>query len=168
MQKLVIMDDPVLRQTARPVSDFTSPALRVLSETMLAVMRHEHGVGLAAPQIGVSLRMIVYELSEEIERDGQTISMIPTTILVNPSFTPLSDDKAVGWEGCLSIPGYRGRVERWLHIRYSAQDLNGNVITGDAHGFHSRIIQHETDHLNGILYIDKSIEIEEIIQKRSE
>lgn len=143
--------DPVLRASAAVVDNFETSELRVLISDMFDTMRDAHGVGLAAPQIGVSARVIVFENTKEIpERE---IFVIPATILINPVITS-SEGAVEDWEGCLSIPGIRGWVTRSSEIQYKAQDVDGHWIAGSASGMHARIIQHEIDHLNGILFPD--------------
>ena len=161
--ELVFEGHPVLRMKAETVSLFDQD-LTDLVENMVAVMHKEGGVGLAAPQLGVSQRVIVLEVAERVERDGETVAVLPLTVLVNPEITPIGAEKVDGWEGCLSIPGYRGYVARWQHIRFTAQDIQGLPLEGNVDGFVARIIQHEVDHLNGVLYTDRTEQVEEFIR----
>ncbi len=163
---LIYEPNPTLRETSQIVTAFDAD-LQELVENMVRVMHQEKGVGLAAPQLGVLRRVIVVEVAQAIEREGESIGPLPLTVLINPEIAPLGHEKIEGWEGCLSIPGYRGYVERWQHITYTAQDINGHPLQGQATGFHARIIQHEVDHLNGILYTDRTEKIETFIRSPS-
>lgn len=163
---LIYVPDPALRAKSQSVSVFGSE-LRELVDNMARVMREEKGVGLAAPQLGISQRVIVLEVAQALERDGELIEPVPLTALINPQITPVGNDKAEGWEGCLSIPGQRGYVERWRHITYTAQDINGRAVQGRASDFHARIIQHEVDHLDGILYTDRTDQVETFVRPAS-
>ena len=142
------MGDPRLYQVAMPVSEFSSPALTTLVEDLFESMRAAGGCGLAAPQIGVSLRVVVFGLSEPREH----CAPIPDTVLINPQIIPLGAESTVDWEACLSVPGLRGRVRRPDRIHYHAYDLNGRLTEHEVSGFQARVIQHECDHLDGILY----------------
>lgn len=149
--KIARMGHPVLRARAEPVRDPTDPEVRRLAADMLDTMLDAPGVGLAAPQVHRSLRMIA--LHVPADRSGG--DQVSPTILVNPEIEPVGEAMELGFEGCLSIPGLRGVVPRHAHIRYRATDLNGRPLEGEAKGFHARVIQHEFDHLDGILYIDR-------------
>ncbi len=144
------MGDPALLATAQPVDSFDTPELHALVEDLMDTMVAEDGAGLAAPQIGVGLRVVVFGF-EHNERYPEA-DAVPRTVLVNPVIEPLSDDRDQGWEGCLSVPGLRGVVSRYTHIRYQGFDPFGNAINREAHDFHARVVQHECDHLDGILY----------------
>ncbi len=144
------MGDPTLLATAQPVAGFDTPELHALIEDLLDTMTAEDGAGLAAPQIGVGLRVVVFGF-EQNERYPEA-DAVPRTVLVNPVIEPLSDDHDSGWEGCLSVPGLRGVVSRFTHIRYQGFDQFGTAINREAHDFHARVVQHECDHLDGILY----------------
>ncbi|MCK9283778.1 MAG: peptide deformylase [Rhodocyclaceae bacterium] len=144
------MGDPRLLRVARPVTAFGSAELDALVADMLDTMRHEGGVGLAAPQIGVDLRVVIFGF-EHNERYPDAPS-IPFTVLLNPRLTPLSDEEEEGWEGCLSVPGLRGWVPRRKRLRYSGIDQFGHALEREVEGFHARVVQHECDHLDGILY----------------
>jgi peptide deformylase len=144
------MGDPTLLATASPVAEFDTPELHALVEDLLDTMAAEDGAGLAAPQIGVGLRVVVFGF-EHNERYPDA-DAVPRTVLVNPVIEPVSDDRDQGWEGCLSVPGLRGVVSRYTHIRYQGFDTFGNAINREAHDFHARVVQHECDHLDGILY----------------
>lgn len=144
------MGDPRLLEPARPVEDFASPALAGLIEDMHDTMRALHGAGLAAPQIGVGLQVVLFEVNANPRYPD--VETVPFTVLVNPVLTPLSDAIEEGWEGCLSVPGMRGLVPRFAELRYQGFDAAGRPIDRSVSGFHARVVQHETDHLNGILY----------------
>ncbi|OZI77751.1 peptide deformylase [Bordetella genomosp. 12] len=144
------MGDPRLLRVAAPVEDFGSPALRQLIEDMFETMVEANGVGLAAPQIGVDLQLVIFGF----ERNPRypDAPAVPLTVLCNPVITPLSDEMEDGWEGCLSVPGLRGLVPRYRHIRYQGRDPDGQPIDRQASDFHARVVQHECDHLIGRLY----------------
>ena len=142
------MGDPRLYQVAVPVSEFSTPALAALVEDLFESMRAAGGCGLAAPQIGVSLRVVVFGLSKPREH----CAPIPDTVLINPQIIPRGEATSVDWEACLSVPGLRGRVRRPDRIHYRAYDLDGRLTEREVSGFHARVIQHECDHLDGILY----------------
>jgi peptide deformylase len=144
------MGDPRLWQLARPVDAFDTPQLHSLIADMEDTMRHLDGAGLAAPQIGVDLRVIIFGFEDNPrypDADG-----VPYTVLINPLLKPLSDEIEEGWEGCLSVPGLRGSVPRWRHLRYTGFDPYGKPIDRSVEDFHARVVQHECDHLDGILY----------------
>ena len=151
---LVLMGNPVLRAVAQPVeeSDSTIPAL---AEAMIAVMRDQGGVGLAAPQIGVSKRLFVYEIPRDRPPPEEEDVPEGAQILINPQLEPLGPEMIDGLEGCLSIPGLRGVVPRHAAVRYSGFGLDGLAVEGVATGFHARVLQHEADHLDGVLYLDR-------------
>ncbi len=144
------MGDPRLLQAAAPVEAFGTLELAALITDMFDTMAAEGGVGLAAPQIGVSLQVVIFGF-ERSERYPDAPA-VPTTVLVNPVITPLSDELENGWEGCLSLPGLRGVVPRHTRIRYQGFTLEGEPIDRFAEGFHARVVQHECDHLIGTLY----------------
>lgn len=144
------MGDPRLLRVAKPVESFDTPELHALIADMFETMHVAGGVGLAAPQIGVDLQLAIFGF-EASERYPDA-PPVPRTILLNPHITPLSEDKEEGWEGCLSVPGMRGVVERWSRIRYTGFDPAGMPIDRVADGFHARVVQHECDHLIGKLF----------------
>jgi len=144
------MGDPRLWQRARPVEQFATPALRALVADMEETMRHLDGAGLAAPQIGVGLRVVIFGFAHNARYPDA--DEVPYTVLINPTLTPLSEETEDGWEGCLSVPGLRGVVPRWQRLRYTGFDAAGNPIDRSVEGFHARVVQHECDHLDGILY----------------
>lgn len=144
------MGDPRLLQPSAPVSDFGSAALFALLDDMRDTMRELDGVGLAAPQIGIGMRIVIFGVEHSPRYPGA--EAVPQTVLINPVLTPLSDDMEEGWEGCLSVPGMRGLVPRYTHLRYQGRDPYGALIDRTVSGFHARVVQHECDHLDGILY----------------
>ena len=144
------MGDPVLYQQAAPVEQFNTPELDALVADMFDTMRALNGAGLAAPQIGVSLRVVIFEV-ESNPRYPQAES-VPRTVLTNPVLEPIGAEREDGWEGCLSVPGLRGLVGRHKELRYTGYDQHGNAIDRTVSGFHARVVQHECDHIDGILY----------------
>ena len=144
------MGHPVLRERAKPVEQFGTPELRALLQDMQDTMAHKNGAGLAAPQIGVSQRIVIFGVDHNPRYPDA--EEVPFTVLVNPKITMLTRDVAEDWEGCLSVPGMRGIVPRYTKLRYSGFDIEGNPIERVADGFHARVVQHECDHLDGILY----------------
>jgi peptide deformylase len=144
------MGDPRLLEPARPVEDFASLELAQLVVDMHDTMRALNGAGLAAPQIGVGLQVVIFEVSANPRYpDAENV---PFTVLINPVLTPLSDAMEEGWEGCLSVPGMRGLVPRHATLRYQGFDAAGQPIDRSVSDFHARVVQHEVDHLRGILY----------------
>src|SRR5258706_4893939 len=142
----------VLRKTAEPVGDPTDPQLKRLVEDMVETMEEAGGVGLAAPQVGVPLRLVIFMVPEVRAGQDPEDTPLPLGALLNPVITPLGDDMVEGWEGCLSLPGLRGVVPRARRIRYTGVDLDGQPIDRTVSGFHARVVQHECDHLDGRLY----------------
>jgi peptide deformylase len=150
IRTILRMGDARLLRVAEPVTEFGTPALEALVADMLDTMRHADGVGLAAPQIGVNLRLVIFGF-EHNERYPDAPA-VPFTVLLNPVLTPLANEEEGGWEGCLSVPGLRGWVPRWTRLRYEGVDPFGQPICREVDGFHARVVQHEYDHLDGILY----------------
>lgn len=150
VREVLRMGDPRLRDRARPVPAFGTPALGALVRDLWDTLAARDGAGLAAPQIGVGLRLVVFG----VDRNPRypKAEPVPDTVLLNPSIEPLGEARDSDWEGCLSLPGLRGRVPRWRSIRYSGFGPDGQAVQRDAHGFHARLVQHECDHLDGILY----------------
>lgn len=144
------MGDPLLLQKAAEVTTFDTPELHALIQDMHDTMAAMDGAGIAAPQIGVSLRVVIFGVGANPRYPDA--EQVPYTILINPTLTPLSEDMEDGWEGCLSVPGFRGVVPRHTQLHYRGFDPQGNVIDRVASGFHARVVQHECDHLDGILY----------------
>ena len=147
---LLRMGDPRLLEMARPVKDFSSPMLAALITDMFDTMAEAGGVGLAAPQIGVGLQVVIFGF-EKSERYPDA-EAVPQTILINPVITPLADEEDLAWEGCLSVPGLHGEVPRFTRIRYQGYGRDGEPIDRSVTGFHARVVQHECDHLIGKLY----------------
>jgi peptide deformylase len=150
------MGDGRLQRVAEPVRDFGGEELRELLRDMRDTMEALSGVGLAAPQIGVGLRVVIFGTPPD-QNNGQNprypdAGAVPYTVLINPVVTPLGEQYEEGWEGCLSLPGLRGVVPRFSHIRYQGHDEYGALIDRTVSGFHARVVQHECDHLDGILY----------------
>jgi peptide deformylase len=141
---------PLLLQPAQPVGEFNTPALDALIQDMFDTMRAANGAGLAAPQIGVLLRVVIFGFEENPRYPGRP--SVPRTILINPEIEPLGEVRESDWEGCLSVPGMRGWVPRFRRIRYRGRDPQGNAIEREVEGFHARVVQHECDHLDGVLY----------------
>ncbi len=144
------MGHPVLREIAEPVTEFNTPELKSLVKDMFDTMEARNGVGLAAPQIGVSQRVVIFSVQENPRYPDA--EHVPETILINPQIEFLGDHVTEGWEGCLSIPGMRGRVPRYEEIIYRGYDPQGQRVERQVSGFHARVVQHEVDHLDGVLY----------------
>ena len=150
IREVLRMGDPRLLRVSDPVRQFDSPELHALITDMRDTMAHLNGAGLAAPQIGVPLRVVIFGVqSNSRYPDAEEV---PDTVLINPVITPAGDEREDGWEGCLSVPGMRGVVPRWKRLHYSGRDEFGRPIERDAEDFHARVVQHECDHLDGILY----------------
>ncbi len=143
------MGHPVLRERAKPVESF-GPELKALLQDMQDTMKHKNGAGLAAPQIGVGQRVVIFGVEKNPRYPDA--EEVPFTVLVNPTITMLTREVEEGWEGCLSVPGMRGLVPRYTRLKYSGFDENGQPIEREADGFHARVVQHECDLLDGILY----------------
>lgn len=150
VREILKMGDPRLLRLAEPVRDFGSPALQTLVQDMFETMAAANGAGLAAPQIGVDLQLVIFGYGH-ITRYPDA-PPVPQTVLINPVITPLDERIEDGWEGCLSVPGLRGLVPRHARIRYQGLDLHGRPIDREVDGFHARVVQHECDHLIGRLY----------------
>jgi peptide deformylase len=150
VREILKMGDPRLLRVAQPVREFGTPALDALIADLFDTMAAADGAGLAAPQIGVDLQVVIFGFDHN-ERYPDA-PPVPTTVLINPVITPLSDEQEEGWEGCLSVPGLRGVVPRFARIRYTGCDAHGRPIEREAEGFHARVVQHECDHLIGRLY----------------
>jgi len=144
------MGDPRLIEKAQPVARFGTPELAALVADLRDTMAHLNGAGLAAPQIGVGLRVVIFGVraNPRYPQAGE----VPDTVLVNPVLEPLAADQEEDWEGCLSVPGMRGMVPRYRYLRYSGFDERGGRIERTVEGFHARVVQHECDHLDGVLY----------------
>lgn len=150
VRPILKMGDPRLLRVAEPVRQFDVPELHELVADMFDTMHAANGAGLAAPQIGVNLQLVIYGFKQNPRYPDAP--PVPETVLINPVLTPLSDDMEEGFEGCLSVPGLRGSVPRYTRLRYTGVDQFGAAIEREAEGFHARVVQHEVDHLHGILY----------------
>ena len=144
------MGHPLLRERAKPVEQLGTPELEALVADMKDTMAAKNGAGLAAPQIGVGQRVVIFGIAGNPRYPDA--EEVPFTVLVNPKIVLLTREVEEGWEGCLSVPGMRGVVPRYTKLRYSGFDEEGNAIEREAEGFHARVVQHECDHLDGILY----------------
>ena len=165
--KIARMGHPVLARKADPVPDPTAPEIRRLVADMLETMIDSDGAGLAAPQVYVPLRVVVFQASGErsdaLSQSESYDHTAPLTVLINPEIEILGLEREGGWEGCLSVPELRGFVERPMHIRYSGVDHEGHAIERTASGFHARVVQHECDHLEGILYPQRMSDLKQLI-----
>jgi len=150
IREVLRMGDPRLLRIARPVEQFDTPELHALVADLFDTMAALNGAGLAAPQIGIDLRVVIFGC--EANPRYPEAPPVPPTVLVNPVLEPLSDEEQEGWEGCLSVPGLRGWVPRYRRLRYRGQDASGAPIARIVGDFHARVVQHECDHLDGILY----------------
>jgi peptide deformylase len=152
--KVARIGNPIVRAAASPVAEkaIRSADIQRLIDDMIETMHEYDGVGLAAPQIHVGLRLAVIEVPSEDERAE---TAVPLMVVINPVVTPLGDETAVGWEGCLSIPDLRGEVPRFMRLRLDARDRDGKAYAVEATGFFARVIQHECDHLDGSVYLDR-------------
>ena len=149
-REVLRMGHPVLRERSKPVEAFGTPELLELVADMKDTMAAKHGAGLAAPQIGVAQRVVIFGVDRNPRYPDA--EEVPFTVLVNPRIVILTREVEEGWEGCLSVPGMRGVVPRYTRLRYSGFDEHGKPIEREAEGFHARVVQHECDHLDGILY----------------
>lgn len=155
IREILKMGDPRLLRVAQPVTEFDTDALHLLVRDMLTTMQAVNGAGLAAPQIGVDLQLVVFgtdAVNPPPNPRYPDAPLVPRTVLCNPVITPLGDEEEDGWEGCLSVPGLRGVVPRHKRIRYTGLDPYGDPIDRTVEGFHARVVQHECDHLHGVLY----------------
>lgn len=150
VRDILKMGDPRLLRVARPVAAFNTPELHALVQDMFDTMEAAQGAGLAAPQIGVDLQLVIFGCTHNARYPDAP--PVPRTVLVNPQIEVLGDEQVEGWEGCLSVPGLRGKVARAARIRYRGFDPTGAAIEREAEGFHARVVQHECDHLIGRLY----------------
>ena len=150
IREVLKMGDPRLLEKSRPVEAFGTPRLRELVADMRDTMAHLNGAGLAAPQIGVPLRVVIFGVTRNPRYPDA--EEVPDTVLINPVITPIGEEIEEDWEGCLSVPGMRGVVPRFKRLRYQGFDESGLAIDRTVEGFHARVVQHEYDHLDGILY----------------
>jgi peptide deformylase len=149
--KIARMGHPVLRGRAVPVADPTVPEIRRLVADMIETLEDIGGAGLAAPQVHVPLRLVVFHVPAG-RSSGADDPPQPLTVLANPVIEPIGTERELGWEGCLSVPGLRGAVPRWARIRYRGVTPEGEILERTVQGFHARVVQHEVDHLDGVLY----------------
>jgi peptide deformylase len=155
VREVLRMGDPCLLLKAKPIEKFDTPELHSLIQDLQDTMKHMNGAGIAAPQIGVSQRVVIFgqkESDNTINPRYPDADMVPFTVLINPVLTPIGTAMEDGWEGCLSVPGMRGIVPRYQRLHYIGFDQYGNKIDRLVSGFHARVVQHECDHLDGILY----------------
>lgn len=150
IREILKMGDPRLLRVARPAADIRDPALKTIIADMYESMHAANGVGLAAPQIGIDMRLMIFGFDENPRYPDEL--PVPVTTLINPWLEVLTEETEEGWEGCLSVPGLRGMVNRYSMLRYEGLDQHGNPIDRVAEGFHARVVQHECDHLIGKLY----------------
>lgn len=150
IREVLRMGDPRLLRRSRPVSEFGTAALHALLQDMHDTMQHLNGAGLAAPQIGVDLRVVIFGF--EASPRYPHAEPLPHTILINPVLSAVTDEEEEGWEGCLSVPGLRGWVPRFKSVRYGGRDAAGEFFEREVSGFRARVVQHECDHLDGVLY----------------
>lgn len=150
IKSVLKMGDPLLLEVAMNVEKFNTPELDALILDMQDTMASLDGAGLAAPQIGISLQVVIFGFEKNTRYPDAEV--VPFTVLINPKITPLTEEIEEGWEGCLSVPGMRGMVPRFTRLRYQGLDQHGNTIDRSVDGFHARVVQHECDHLQGILY----------------
>lgn len=151
IRNVLRMGHPLLQEVCSEITQFNSTELDDLIHDMMDTMKAEDGAGIAAPQIGVLKRVVIFGIDDDNPRYPNR-GTVPFTVLINPVITTTDDEMEDGWEGCLSVPGMRGLVPRYRRISYSGYDEKGNLIERDAQGFHARVVQHECDHLDGILY----------------
>lgn len=167
IRKIARMGHPVLRKRAAPISDPMDPEVQRLIDDMIETMIDANGAGLAAPQVYQSLRLVIFQAPGERTQadDGEESydHTAPLTVLINPVIEVLGQDMQTGWEGCLSVPGLRGAVTRHNHIRYSGLDRAGQPVSREARGFHARVVQHECDHLDGVLYPQRMHDLSQLL-----
>ncbi len=157
VKRVLKMGDPRLLEVSKPVDPDEIPALKPLVQDMIDTMNSLDGAGIAAPQIGVQKRVVIFEVTKNPRYPEA--EEIPFTVLINPEITLLDDEMSDGWEGCLSVPGIRGVVPRYRNVRYKGLDLDGNKIERTVGAFHARVVQHECDHLDGILFPQRVVDM---------
>lgn len=162
--KIARMGHPVLRQRAADVADPKAPAVHGLVRDMYETMVDANGAGLAAPQVHVPLRVVMFQVTAARgATEDEAAEVVPLTVLINPVIEPLGEERADGWEGCLSVPGLRGLVSRFARIRYTGITPAGEAVERIAEGFHVWVVQHECDHLDGILYPQRMSDLGDLI-----
>ena len=159
VKPVIKIGNPILNQISEPVTEVNDELKQGLIQNMLDTMKAVNGAGIAAPQIGVNQRVVIFGIEKNPRYPDA--EAVPTTILINPVVTPMTNTKATGWEGCLSVPGYRGKVARYTRIRYTGMDENGTPIDRVVGDFHAIVVQHEVDHLDGILYTQRISDMNE-------
>ena len=159
IRPIIKMGNPILRMNAEVVRPEDVHSLTSIIPDMITTMREAKGVGLAAPQIGISLRVIIFEIPSSRATSVEGDQPCGIQVLINPKIDPLTSEKELGWEGCLSIPELRGEVPRYTQINYTGLDAEGRPVKSYATGFHARVVQHEVDHLNGILYPERMVDL---------
>lgn len=165
VRPIVRAGHPILATIADPVANPADPAVVALVRDMMDTLADSGGVGLAAPQIAVPLRVVIFEVPEHRRSDIEGDDGQGLTVLINPVIDPLGADLVAGWEGCLSMPGLRGLVPRWERIRYTGMDLSGRPIDRTVAGFHARVVQHECDHLDGRLYPTRMTDLGKLLYR---
>ena len=150
--KIAKMGHPVLHQVSAPIIDLVDPKLSILIDDMIETLEDSGGVGLAAPQVYMPKRIVIFFIPQERDAVDEDNLGVDLTVMLNPEIQPLADETNINWEACLSVPNFMGAVERYSHIKYSWMDLSGNKQEREAKGFHARAVQHECDHLDGKLY----------------
>jgi peptide deformylase len=169
--KIARMGHPVLNRPAEPVAGPGAPEIRRLVGDMIETMEDAGGTGLAAPQVHVSRRVMVFFIAaERARREAGAADLpesgagaVPLTVLINPEVEPLGEETALGWEACLSVPGLAGEVPRYTAVRYRGSTLDGDMIEREATGFHARVVQHECDHLDGVLYPQRMTDLSRLV-----
>ena len=165
--KIARMGHPVLRRRAEPIADPTAPEVRRLIGDMIETMVDADGLGLAAPQVHVPARLVIFHIPLEADEAGENEESDqdppPLRILINPTVKPLTEETESGWEGCLSVPGLRGKVPRYTAVRYDATAPNGEAVSCECEGMLARVVQHECDHLDGILYPVRMTDLTELV-----
>ena len=159
IRPIIKMGNPILRMNAEVGRPEDVHSLTSIIPDMITTMREAKGVGLAAPQIGISLRVIIFEIPSSRATSVKGDQPCGIQVLINPKIDPLTSEKELGWEGCLSIPELRGEVPRYKRINYTGLDAEGRPVKSYATGFHARVVQHEVDHLNGILYPERMVDL---------
>ena len=152
IRKIARMGHEILKRVSEPIADPTAPEITRLAQDLIDTCEDIGGNGIAAPQVYEPIRMFAYRVRREVMPTGSKMSEIPWSIVINPTITPITDEKKLYWERCLSLPGLFGQVPRYTEIRFEAVGLDGQPIAFNAHRFHARLLQHENDHLDGMLY----------------
>ena len=155
VKSILRLGDPILRHVAESVANPSAPEIQALIQDMTDTLAEAGGIGIAAPQIGVSRRVLLFSVPEARATDDPDDGACPLTALINPRVDPIDDDRTRAWEGCLSIPGLRGEVARWQRVRVTGLTGNGQPWQAVVAGWRARVLQHEVDHLDGVLYIDR-------------